>query len=72
MEFIIYCRRLKSQYFGASKSGDPKTRGLLMVAGIAGGVPTPLVLRVRRLGYGSGAERQRLEIFLFFKFFLYK
>jgi len=35
MEFI-YSRRLNSQYFGAPKSGDPKMRGLLAVAGIAG------------------------------------
>jgi len=41
MEFI-YCRRLKSQYFGAPKSGASKMRGLPAVAGIAGGVPTPL------------------------------
>jgi len=43
MEFI-YCRRLNSQYFEAPESGAPKMRGLPAVAGIAGGVPTPLVL----------------------------
>jgi len=35
MEFI-YCRRLKSQYFGTPKSGAPKMRGLPAVAVIAG------------------------------------
>jgi len=43
MEFI-YCRRLKSQYFGAPKSGTPKIQGLPAVARIAGGVFTPLRL----------------------------
>jgi len=43
MEFI-YCRRLKSQYFGAPKSGTSKMRGLPAVASIAGGVPTPLAV----------------------------
>jgi len=42
MEFI-YCCRLKPQYFGAPKSGAPKMRGLPAVAGIARGVPTPLM-----------------------------
>jgi len=42
MEFIN-CRKLNSQYFGAPKSGAPKTRDLPMVAGIAGWVPTPLL-----------------------------
>jgi len=44
MEFIYNCRRLKSQYFRAPKSGAPKIRGLPAVAGIAGGAPTPLFL----------------------------
>jgi len=34
---LIYCCRLKSQYFGAPKSGAPKMRGIPAVAGIAGG-----------------------------------
>jgi len=52
MEFI-YSRRLKSQYFGAPKSGAPKMRCLLAVAGIAGGVSTPLTDRANRpLSFG--------------------
>jgi len=43
---VYICCRLKSQYFGAPKSGAPKMRGLPTVAGIAGDVPTPLVLCV--------------------------
>jgi len=43
-KFIMeYCCRLKSQYFGAPNSGALKMRGLPAIAGIAGGVPTPLV-----------------------------
>jgi len=33
---FIYCRRLKSQYFGAPKSGVLKMRGFPAVSGIAG------------------------------------
>jgi len=43
MEFV-YCCKLKSQYFGAPKSGAPKIWGLPVVVGILGGVPTPLAL----------------------------
>jgi len=47
---FIYCRRLNSQHFGAPKSGARKMRGLLVVAGIAGGVPTPLHQIFKQIG----------------------